>query len=139
MDKAKLQKYKSNKREFVSVDRMITKLKDDLERVPEVSVKVQKSGDDFPYIEEHVTVKASEPKRATALKRRIREKEKRKAELEADISEVEEFIAGLPEGVEKQIFEMVYLEGMSQTEAAEYVGYTQARVSQIISGHIKDL
>lgn len=138
MDKVKLQKYKSNKRELPSVERMITKLKDDLERVPEVSVKVQKSGDDFPYIEEHVTVKASEPKRATALKKRIREKEKRKAELEADIREVEEFIAGLPEGVEKQIFEMVYLDNMTQREAGELIGYSKGRVSQIISGHLKD-
>lgn len=139
IDRNKLQKYKTNKRELASIECVIAKLQDNLEKVPEVSVKVQKSGDDFPYIEEHVTVKASEPKRATELKERIREKEKRKAKLEADNREVEEFITSMPEGIEKQIFEMVYLEGVSQNETAGSVGYTQARVSQIIKKHLKDL
>lgn len=139
IDRNKLQKYKTNKRELASIECVIAKLQDNLEKVPEVSVTVQKSGDDFPYIEEHVTVKASEPKRATELKERIREKEKRKAKLEADNREVEEFITSMPEGIEKQIFEMVYLEGVSQNETAGSVGYTQARVSQIIKKHLKDL
>ena len=45
----------------------------------------------------------------------------------------------MPEGLSRQILESVYLEGMSQQEVGEVVGYTQARVSQIIRIAMKDL
>ena len=85
-----------------------------------------------------MTVRMAEPKTATAIKDRIREKETRQQELMSEIREVEEFISGLPEGMEKNILEMVYLEDMSQRDAAEMVGYTQSMVSKIIKGVVKD-
>lgn len=130
--------YKQNKRELALIDRQLDRLQGRLESVPEVSGKVTKSGDDFPYIEEHVTVRMAEPKTATAIKDRILEKETRQQELMSEIREVEEFISGLPEGMEKNILEMVYLEDMSQRDAAEMTGYSYGRISQIISGAIKD-
>lgn len=139
MKRELLNRYKQNKRELALIDRQLDRLQGRLESVPEVSGKVTKSGDDFPYIEEHVTVRMAEPKTATAIKDRIREKETRQQELMSEIREVEEFISGLPEGMGKNILEMVYLEDMSQRDAAEMVGYTQARVSQIIQGAMKDL
>lgn len=139
MDREKLNRHKQNKRELALIERQLDKLYERLEGVETVSGKVTKSGDDFPYIEEHITVQMAEPKAATALKDRIREKEARREKLLAEIEEVEDFIAGLLEGIEKQVLEMVYLENMSQRDAAEAVGYTQARVSQIIRGAVKDL
>ena len=138
MNRELLNRYKPNKRELALIDRQLARLNDQLENVPEVSGKVTKSGDDFPYIEEHVTVRMAEPKTATAIKDRIREKETRQQELMSEIREVEEFISGLPEGMEKNILEMVYLEDMSQRDAAEMVGYTQSMVSKIIKGVVKD-
>lgn len=138
MNRELLNRYKSNKRELALIDRQLDRLQGRLESVPEVSGKVIKSGDDFPYIEEHVTVRMAEPKTATAIKDRIREKETRQQELMSEIREVEEFISGLPEGMEKNILEMVYLEDMSQRDAAEMTGYSYGRISQIISGAIKD-
>ena len=38
----------------------------------------------------------------------------------------------------KQVLEMVYLEDMSQRDAAEVVGYSYGRVSQLISKAVKD-
>lgn len=139
MNREKLNRHKQNKRELALIERQLDKLYERLEGVETVSGKVTKSGDDFPYIEEHITVQMAEPKAATALKDRIREKEARQEKLLAEIEEVEDFIAGLPEGIEKQVLDMVYLEDMSQRDAAEAVGYTQARVSQIIRGAVKDL
>lgn len=139
MKRELLNRYKQNKRELALIDRQLDRLQGRLESVPEVSGKVTKSGDDFPYIEEHVTVRMAEPKTAAAIKDRIREKETRQQELMSEIREVEEFISGLPEGMGKNILEMVYLEDMSQRDAAEMTGYTQARVSQIIQGAMKDL
>lgn len=138
MKRELLNRYKQNKRELALIDRQLDRLQGRLESVPEVSGKVTKSSDDFPYIEEHVTVRMAEPKTATAIKDRIREKETRQQELMSEIREVEEFISGLPEGMEKNILEMVYLEDMSQRDAAEMTGYSYGRISQIISGAIKD-
>lgn len=139
MNREKLNRHKQNKRELALIERQLDKLYERLEGVETVSGKVTKSGDDFPYIEEHITVQMAEPKAASAIKDRIREKEARKEKLLAEIKEVEAFISGCSEGIEKQVLEMVYLEDMSQRDAAEAVGYTQARVSQITRGAVKDL
>ena len=138
MNRELLNRYKPNKRELALIDRQLDRLNDQLETVPEVSGKVTKSSKDFPYIEEHMTVRMAEPKAATAIKDRIREKETRQQELMSEIRKVEEFISGLPDGMERNILEMVYLEDMSQRDAAEMTGYTQSMVSKIIKSTIKD-
>lgn len=138
MNREKLNRHKQNKRELALIERQLDKLYERLECVETVSGKVTKSGDDFPYIEEHITVQMAEPKAATAIKDRIREKENRRGQLLVEIREVESFISGLPDGIEKQVMEMVYLEDMSQRDTAEAVGYTQSMVSRIIKGALKD-
>ena len=138
MNREKLNRHKQNKRELALIERQLDKLYERLEGVETVSGKVTKSGDDFPYIEEHITVQMAEPKAATAIKDRIREKEARQAELQTEIEQVEGFISGLPEGIEKQVLDMVYLEDMSQRDVAEAVGYTQGRIAQIIKATVKD-
>lgn len=138
MNREKLNRHKQNKRELALIERQLDKLYERLECVETVSGKVTKSGDDFPYIEEHITVQMAEPKAATAIKDRIREKENRRGQLLVEIREVESFISGLPDGIEKRVMEMVYLEDMSQRDTAEAVGYTQSMVSRIIKGALKD-
>ena len=85
-----------------------------------------------------MTVRMAEPRAATAIKDRIREKEIRQEQLMREIDEVRDFIEGLPEGIEKQVLEMVYLENMSQRDAAGMTGYSYGRISQIISSVTKD-
>lgn len=138
MNREKLNNYKRNKRELALIEKQLIRLHDRLKNVETVFGKVTKSGDEFPYIEEHITVQMAEPKVASAIKDRIREKEDRREKLLAAIGGVENFISSLPEGIEKQVLEMVYLEGMSQRDAAEAVGYTQSMVSRIIKGTLKD-
>lgn len=138
MDKGMLSRYKPNVKELDLIADQIDRLNERLENVPEVSGKVTKSSKDFPYIEEHVTVRMKEPKAASAIKDKLREKEKRQEQLLKEITEVREFIENLPEGIERQIVEMVYLEEMNQAEVADALGYTKGRISQIISGIVKD-
>lgn len=133
-----INKHKQNKRELDMVNRQLDRLYAQLEAVPEISGKVTRSSTDFPYIEEHMTVRMKEPKEATEIKKKLRKKEKRQEELSQEITAVVDFISDLPDGIEKQIMDMVYLEGMSQTDAAELMGYTKGRISQIISRIIKD-
>ena len=122
MNRELLNKYKKNKRDIENLDGIIAKLQERLDAVPVVSGKVTKSSDDFPYIEKHVQVRVEEPKAATALKMRIHEKEKRKDQLIRENEKVEKYIAAMPDGTVKDIFEMVFLDGMTQREAAECVG-----------------
>ena len=79
-----------------------------------------------------------EPKEATRLKERIRENREDLDRLEQENEEVERYISQLPVGMKKEIFEMVYLDGMTQEAVADIVGYSKGRVSQIISETIKD-
>ena len=132
-----LKRHKRNKKELEILEKTLERLYAQLEEVPTVSGKVTKSSKDFPYIEEHMTVRMAEPKAATAIKDRIREREARPKVLQHEIEEVEDFIAGLPEGIEKSVLELVYLEDMSQRDAAEAVGYSYGRVSQIITSICK--
>ena len=139
MYREKLNRHKKNKRELDLIEGQFDRLYERLEDVPVVRGKVSGSSKDFPYIESHMTVQMAEPKAASGIKDRIREREARQKVLQDEIEEVEDFIAGLPEGIEKSVLEMVYLEGVSQKNAAEAAGYTQARVSQIIRDVVKDL
>ena len=132
MNREKLNRHKQNKRELALIERQLDRLYERLENVETVSGKVTKSGDDFPYIEEHVTVQMAEPKVATAIKDQIREKEDRQRAIQREIAQVEDFIDALPDGIEKRVMEMVYLDGESQYGAADALGITQGRVSQII-------
>lgn len=138
VDKKMLKRHRKNKKELEILEKTLDRLHAQLEKVPTVSGKITKSSDDFPYIEEHMTVKMAEPKAATAIKERIRHNEDRKKKLMKEIEAVENFIDGLPEGCDKRIMEMVYLEDMSQEDVAELVGYTKGRISQIISSLVKD-
>ena len=131
-------RHQRNKREIALIDAALERLEAQLDDVAIVPGKVTKSSDDFPYIEEHVSVEMPEPMEASRIREKMAAKEKRRSEIVQEMRQVEEHIERMPEGIDKQIFEMVYLDGMTQTEAGESVGYTQGRVSQIIKCWIKD-
>ena len=138
MDKECLKRYRKNQKELQSLERVLERLHQQLEDVPEVSGKVSKSSDDFPYIEQHVTVSMQEPRSASRIKDKIREKENRKKTVLSDMARAERIVVGIPEGLTRQILEQVYLEGMSQQEVGESIGYTQGRIAQIIKTVTKD-
>ena len=121
-------RHQRNRREIALIDAALARLEEQLDEVAIVPGKVTKSSDDFPYIEEHVSVEIPEPSEASRIREKMAEKEKRRSEIAREMRQVEEHIERMPEGIDKQIFEMVYLDGMTQTEAGESVGYTQGRV-----------
>lgn len=132
-------RHQRNRREIALIDAALARLEERLDGVTIVPGKVTKSSDDFPYIEEHVSVEMPEPMDASRIREKIAAKEKRRSEIAREMRQVEDYIEGMPEGIDKQIFEMVYLDGMTQQEAGESVGYTQSRISQILKGGLKDL
>lgn len=132
MDKECLKRYQKNQKELQSLERILERLYQQLEDVPEVSGKVSKSSDDFPYIEQHVTVSMQEPKSASRIKDKIREKENRKKEVLSDMARAERIVVGIPEGLTRQIMEQVYLEGMSQQEVGEAILNARSRLTSMI-------
>lgn len=138
LNKKLFDRYKSNRKRRDSLGLQIENLQERLEKVPVVQGKVAGSSQDYPYIECHVTVPMEDPDAAAPIRERIREKEAEKAKVEKEMLEVESFIACMLEGREKDIFEMVYLDEMTQEEVADTIGYTQSMISKIISSRIKN-
>lgn len=138
MDRRKLRQYRALKQELESLEGTIEQLSERAAEIPTVKGKVTASGLEWPYIEQHVTVEMADPKEADAIKRRIRIKKIRKTEAECLAAEIEEFIASIPDSMDRQIFELVYLEGKTMQETGEQLGYTKGRISQKISEVLKD-
>lgn len=138
MDRRRLRQYRALKQELESLEGTIERLSERVTEIPTVKGKVTASGLEWPYIEQHVTVEMADPKEADAIKRRIRIKKIRKTEAECLAAEIEEFIAGIPDSMDRQIFELVYLEGKTMQETGEQLGYTKGRISQKISEVLKD-
>lgn len=139
MDKNKLREYRALQKEIPKLKRDIQKLMDALEKVPTVAGKVTKSSREFPYTKQHVTVEMAEPKQATEIKKQIAAKEKRLEQAERDKTEIEEFIAAVPDSTARQIFELMYLneKKLSQRKVGEIVGYDQSSVSLKINKYLK--
>ena len=106
MDRRRLRQYRALKQELESLEGTIERLSERVTEVPTVKGKVTASGLEWPYIEQHVTVEMADPKEADAIKRRIRIKKIRKTEAECLAAEIEEFIAGIPDSMDRQIFEL---------------------------------
>lgn len=138
MTREKLKQYRALKKEIEKLDKDIDKLYEKNMDIPTVKGKVTGSSKDFPYIQMHMTVEMQEPKEADLLLRRIRIKEQRKKEVEQQALEIEQFISGIQDSTDRQIFEMLFLDRKKQREVANAVGYTQGRISQIISRILKD-
>lgn len=138
MDKKKLKQYVSLRKEQEMLDEKLNKLSERALDIPTVLGKVKGSSKEFPYIETHMTVAMDEPKQADIIGKQMKINEKRKNQVDALMIEIEEFIADIPDSVARQIFELVFLEGKTQQDVGDRLGYTKGRVSQIISNYLKD-
>ena len=137
MDKKKLERYKPLKRELLMIDKQISKLEERREALPVVMGKVQSSDYNFPFTERRVSVPRLDPKEADKIDREIVRKRARKWQVEAEMKEVEEFIDNMPEGEERQVFELYYLEGMKQREVADMIGLERSSISKKISDFLQ--
>ena len=138
MDKRTLRQYRPLLKEIELLRKKLDKLQERAYNVPEVLGKVTGSSKDFPYTEEHITVRMDEPKESDEIRSMMRINERRLDKAEAARLEIEQFIAAIPDSTDRQIFELSFLEGKKQREVADVVGYSRGRVSQIISKYVKD-
>lgn len=138
MDKKKLRQYRALKREQKMLEDKMEKLNERAERIPTVTGKVKGSMNTSPYIETHMSVTMSEPKQADVIYRQMMINGKRQERVNELLTEIEEFISQIPDSNTRQIFELIYLNGNTQQEVGDQLGYTKGRISQIISENLKD-
>lgn len=137
LDKKKLKQYKSLQKEVPRLQSKLDKLYEKQENLEEFMGKVQASSQEFPYIEMSVSVQMNNPKEAADIKERIKIIEDRLKKSEADLLEIERFIESLNDSMEREIIEMVFLEGKTYEQVGDEFGYTKGRISQIISNILK--
>ena len=138
MDRKTLKQYGALKKELVLIDQGIERLRRRAEQIPTIRGKVTGSSRDWPYIETHFPVEMDEPKEADEIRRRLRIKESRKAAVSRLVVEIEEFIAGIPDSIDRQIFEMCFLQGRRQREVADIVGMERSNISVRIGRVLQD-
>lgn len=124
MDKKKLRQYQSLKREQKMLEDKMEKLNERAERIPTVAGTVKGSMSAFPYIETHMSVVMSEPKQADMIDRQMRINERRREQVDKLLTEIEEFISQIPDSNTRQIFELIYLNGNTQQEVGDQLGYS---------------
>ena len=133
-----MRQYRPLLKEIELLSKKLDKLQERAYNVPEGLGKVTGSSKDFPYTEEHITVRMDEPKESDEIRSMMRINERRLDKAEAARLEIEQFIAAIPDSTDRQIFELSFLEGKKQREVADVVGYSRGRVSQIISKYVND-
>ena len=133
VDKKKLSQLRTLKKELELIARKLDRLYDRQENVPVVLGKVVGSSKDFPYTEVRTTVQMDEPKEADEIEKQIRIREKRREQVESLITEIEQFIAEIPDSRDRQIFELIYIDGKKQREVAESMGVERSSVSKKIT------
>ena len=84
-----------------------------------------------------MTVEMQEPREADLISRRIRIKRKRKEEAEQQAFEIERFISDIPDSTDRQIFEMLFLDGKKQKEVAKELGFDQSSVSKRVTAKLQ--
>lgn len=136
VDKQRLKKHKANKERLKRLEEKIQDLCN--MEAEEVMGKVRGSSKYFPYTEVRTSVVIPDPYEQEKINEQIRKKETERMLLKAEVDEVDEYIEAIVDPEIKVIFELAFVEGKKQQEVADIVGYSRGRISQIISGYLKD-
>lgn len=136
VDKQRLKKHKANKERLRRLEEKIQDLCST--EAEEVMGKVRGSSKYFPYTEVRTSVVMHDPYEQEKINKQIRKTEAERMLLKAEVDEVDEYIEAIGDPEIKEIFELAFVEGKKQREVADIVGYSRGRISQIISGYLKD-
>ena len=136
--KERLKQYRPMRKELLLIDRKLDALYDARANVSTIPGKVKASDTEFPYTEFRVSVPMEDPVRAAKIKQLIAIREKRRAEVVEVLTEVERFIASIPDSEARQAYELVYMDGKTQEEVGEILCLDRSRVSRKISRYLKN-
>lgn len=138
MTKERLKRYQFLKRELIRIDKKLDNLDQRRTEIPVVIGKVTGSMQEFPYTAQRFSVLMDEPVASDELARRMKELRSRRETVQRQIEEIETFVVGIPDDTDREIFEMLFLEGRTQQFVADALGYTQSNVSRRITKCLKD-
>ena len=133
-----MKQYRALKKEQVLIENKLDKLYKRREKIPVVIGKVIGSSHDYPYTEVRTSVKMDEPKESDTINQMIEINEKREEQANKLILSIETFINSIPDSLTRQIFELVYINGMKLDDVGNMFGYSKSRISQIITDYLKD-
>lgn len=136
LDKAELKKYRFMAGEILRIGYKIIELQGKRDSLPVVIGKVDSSMSEFPYIKTKVSVPMDEPDRADRIDRQISELEAERDALVLRVDKIREFINSIPEEIDRNIFKMIYMDGKTQREVAEMLGFERSNVAKRIKRHI---
>lgn len=137
MDKKKLKQYRALLKEQEINDKAIDKLYDRAAEIPTVLGKVVGSSKDFPYTEVRTTVQMDEPRESDEIERRLNIRKVRQEQIRKAVVEIEEFIAGIENSTDRQIFELAFLKGKKQKEVGKMVDMERSSISKRIDAYLK--
>ena len=115
-----LKQYKALQREIEALNKAIVEMG---EQGPSVSSDAVSSAAEWPYSKHTVQIDGldwSEYERQ--MRAVLRKREEAKARAAAQLSEIEEYIAGIEDSVMRQIIRYRYIDGLSWQQAAQRIG-----------------
>ena len=139
MTKEEFLKFKGLPKDIEYLTKKLQSLERDAENVQTVKDKVQSSMKDFPYTPTHVTVDAPEPVKFTRIQREIRRTRKRLERAEDLKDELNEILAKVEDGRNRQILYKRYVDGMTLKDVAIEHDLTEQAVLKIIRQEVKKL
>lgn len=133
MTRQQLRQYNALKREVAELDARIDKLRERIAKLPDISDKVQATSAEWPYIQVHIPVKAKPPKEVAHLNALIDVYVKRHDKAQALILDIERYIDGIADSETRQIFEMVFIDGLTYREVGDDIGMDYSTVAKRIA------
>lgn len=137
MTKERLKQYRPMRKELLLIDRKLDALYDARANVSTISGKVKASDKEFPYTEFRVSVAMEDPVQAAKIKQLIAIREKRRAEVVEVLTEVERFIASIPDSEARQAYELIYMDGKTQEEVGEILCTSRSNVSKKMNSYLQ--
>lgn len=138
MTKERLKQYRPMRKELLLIDRKLDALYEAREDVTVFSGKVRASDPEFPYTEFRVPVQMEDPVQAAKIKQLISIREQRREQVVEILTEVEGFIASIPDSEARQAYELIYMDGKTQEEVGEILCLDRSRVSRKISRYLQN-
>ena len=138
MTKKELLQYRRSGQELDKQNKLLESYISRLEGLPVYAGTVQSSQKDFPYIRTHITIDQTDPVLTAHLESMIEAKKQRIQSLLKIREDIEDFIKNIDDSTDRQIFELVFVEGKTHQEAADIMFIERSTVSRRIDRRLKN-
>lgn len=114
----------------------IKDLQNRIDNLPVTKDSVRGSMVEFPYIERTITITGIDVSSAARLRRKL---ERKCAELQDEISELEDIMEDVSDPEMRLILRLHYVDGLSQDQVAEEMGYATRTIQRKMAKFFQDV